>query len=57
VSSLYDLVNVYLPDGRWAGQFMDADTAKLWLKKQKIDPSTCEISQRRPERKKEETPR
>lgn len=50
VSSLYDLVNAFDGD-KWLGQFMDADTAKAWLKKKGYDISTIEISDRRPERK------
>lgn len=49
MSSLYDLVNVFSED-KWLGQFMDVDTAKLWLKKNGYDMSKVEISQRRPER-------
>jgi hypothetical protein len=48
---LYELVNVFLPDGTWAGQFMDADTAKSWLKKQGHKLEACEVSKRSPERK------
>jgi hypothetical protein len=51
-STLYQLVNVFLPDGSWAGQFMNADAAKAWIKSQKLDAAKCEISRRRPEVKK-----
>jgi len=50
-NSLYELVNVWLPDGSWAGQFMDEATAKAWLKAKKFDLAKCEISKRGPERK------
>lgn len=48
MSSLYDLVNVYLPDGSWAGQFMDEAAAKTWLKTKGHKVDVCEISKRRP---------
>ena len=48
-STLYQLVNVFLPDGSWAGQFMNVDAAKAWIKSQKLDLAKCEISRRRPE--------
>jgi hypothetical protein len=31
--ALYSLRSVWLPDGTWVGQFIDADTAKEWLRK------------------------
>jgi hypothetical protein len=48
---LYSLRNVWLPDGTWVGQFIDADTAKEWLKAKGYDPKECEISDRKIERK------
>jgi hypothetical protein len=48
VNSLYELVNVYLPDGTWAGQFTDEATAKSWLKTKGHKLDSCEISKRRP---------
>jgi hypothetical protein len=52
------MVNVFLPDGSWAGQFTDEDAAKSWLKTQGIKPDSVEISRRRPEfkRRGEEQP-
>ena len=47
--STYALRNVWLPDGTWVGQFIDADTAKEWLKSKGYDPKDCEISQRKVE--------
>ena len=49
MSTLYEMVNVFLPDGSWAGQFMDEDTAKSWVKSQGLKPDAVEISRRRPE--------
>jgi hypothetical protein len=46
----HPLRNVYLPDGTWAGCFIDEESAVAWLRSKKIDPTTCEISTRRPER-------
>ena len=50
MSELYDLVNVFDGD-EWLGQFINADTAKAWIKKKGYDISKLEISQRRPEGK------
>jgi hypothetical protein len=50
-NALYALVNVWLPDGSWAGQFMDKSIAEAWLRKKGIKPEACEISKRGPERK------
>jgi hypothetical protein len=49
--ALYSLRSVWLPDGTWVGQFIDADTAKEWLRKNGHDPKDCEISDRKLERK------
>lgn len=46
----HPLRNVFLADGSWAGCFIDEATAVAWLKSKKIDPASCEISTRRPER-------
>jgi hypothetical protein len=60
VSDVYKLVNVFLPDGIWAGQFMSEAIAKDWLKSKGYKPAECEISTRRVDRKtrkvQEETP-
>ena len=50
-TALNRLVNAFLPDGTWVGMFMDAETARAWLKSQGHDAAKCEISKRRPERK------
>jgi hypothetical protein len=42
--------NVYLADGSWAGCFIDKAAAVAWLESKNIDPASCEISKRRPER-------
>lgn len=51
---------MFLPDGTWAGQFMNAEIAKDWLKAKGYKPNDCEISTRRVDRKTrkamEETP-
>lgn len=49
MSTLYELVNVFLPDGSWAGQFMDEATAQSWVKAQGLKLDAVEISRRRPE--------
>ena len=56
MSTLYELVNVFLPDGSWAGQFMDEDTARSWVKSQGLKPDAVEISRRRPEFKRRGEP-
>lgn len=60
MSDVYKLVNVFLPDGIWAGQFMSEAIAKDWLKSKGYKPAECEISTRRVDRKtrkvQEETP-
>lgn len=60
MSDAYKLVNVFLPDGTWAGQFMDEDTARSWLKSKGYKLDEVEISKRRVDRKtrkvQEETP-
>lgn len=49
---MYDtLRNLYLPDGTWAGQFIDEKTAREWAKSKGYDVSKCEISNRKVERK------
>ena len=53
---LYELVNVFLPDGSWAGQFMNEDTAKSWVKSQGLKLDAVEISRRRPEFKRRGEP-
>jgi hypothetical protein len=50
-SSHHVIRNVFLPDGSFAGTFMDEPTAVAWLSSQGYDLSKCEISTRRPERK------
>ena len=45
--ALYSMRSVWLPDGTWVGQFIDADTAKTWLISQGYDPENCEISTRK----------
>lgn len=56
----YEMVSVYLPDGIWAGQFMNEQLAKDWLKSKGYKLAECEISTRRVDRKtrkaQEETP-
>ncbi len=56
----YQMVSVFLPDGTWAGQFMDADIAKAWVKSKGYKLDEVEISTRRVDRKTrkavEETP-
>lgn len=47
--SLYSLVNLFLPDGKWVGQFMDQATAERWVKANGYKLSEVEISKRRPE--------
>ncbi len=42
-----DYRNLYLPDGTWAGQFMDQSTAEKWAKQQGYNLTECEISTRR----------
>jgi hypothetical protein len=49
MSSLYDLVNVFNPQGEWLGEFINEEVAKDWLKKKELDVSKYEISKRRPE--------
>ena len=60
MSDAYKLVNVYLPDGTWAGQFMDESIARAWLKTKGYKLDEVEISTRRVDRKtrkaQEETP-
>jgi formylmethanofuran dehydrogenase subunit D len=46
-NELYSLRNVFLPDGSWAGMFIDADTAKTWLTAQGYVTAECEISTRK----------
>jgi hypothetical protein len=45
-NTLYQLVNVYLEDKTWVGQFMNEDAAKAWLKAKGIQ--NAEITKRRP---------
>lgn len=56
----FEMVNVFLPDGNWAGQFMNEQIAKDWLKSKGYKLAECEISTRRVDRKTrkamEETP-
>jgi len=54
--SLYQLVNVFLPDGSWAGQFMDEATARNWVKSKGLKLDAVEISRRRPEFKRRGEP-
>ena len=49
MNTLYQLVNVFNKAGKWLGQFKNEDTAKSWLKSQKLDIDEHEISRRRPE--------
>lgn len=49
MSTLYDLVNVFDPEGKWLGEFINEAVAKDWLHKHKMDLATHEISKRRPE--------
>ena len=51
MSTLYDLVNVFNPQGEWLGEFINEEVAKDWLKKKELDVSKYEISKRRPEMK------
>jgi hypothetical protein len=51
MSDLYELVNLWLPDGTWRGQFMDKATAEAWCKANGYKLDTVEISKRGPERK------
>lgn len=44
---MFNLRNLYLPDGTWVGQFIDADAAADWAKKNGFNPSDCEISDRK----------
>lgn len=44
--------SLYLPDGSWAGQFVDEKTAKEWAKSKGYDLSKCEISARKVEKPK-----
>lgn len=44
------LRNLFLPDGTWAGQFIDEETAAAWAKKQGYKLADCEISTRKVER-------
>jgi hypothetical protein len=48
-NTLYALVNVYLPSGVWAGQFLNEDVATRWVKSQGLKLDAVEISRRRPE--------
>lgn len=48
MNSLYQLVNVFNKAGKWLGQFKNEDTARSWLKSQKLDIDEHEISRRRP---------
>jgi hypothetical protein len=50
VDSLTSMRNLYLPDGTWAGQFIDGATAEAWAKKQGYKLSECEISTRKVDR-------
>lgn len=50
MESLGRMRNLYLPDGTWAGQFMDEATAKAWATKQGYKLSECEISTRKVDR-------
>lgn len=56
----YEMVSVFLPDGTWAGQFMDESIAKAWVKSKGYKLDEVEISRRRVDRKTrkavEETP-
>lgn len=56
----YQMVSVYLPDGTWAGQFLDESIAKAWVKSKGYKLDEVEISTRRVDRKtrkaQEETP-
>jgi len=56
----YEMVSVYLPDGTWAGQFMDRKIAEAWVKSKGYKLAEVEISTRRVDRKtrkaQEETP-
>lgn len=47
MSKDYGLVNAWLPDGTWAGFFMDAASAKSWLKDKGYDLKACEVSNRK----------
>lgn len=50
-SSHHTICNAFLPDGSFAGTFMDEAAATAWLSSKGYDLSKCEISTRRPERK------
>lgn len=50
MESLNKMRNLYLPDGSWAGQFMDEATAKAWATKNGYNLSECEISTRKVDR-------
>jgi hypothetical protein len=50
VDGLTSMRNLYLPDGTWAGQFIDGATAEAWAKKQGYKISECEISTRKVDR-------
>jgi hypothetical protein len=41
--------NAFLPDGSFAGTFIDEPAAIAWLKSKGYDLAKCEISTRRPE--------
>lgn len=47
MEGLTSMRNLYLPDGSWAGQFMDEVTAVNWAKKQGHKLKDCEISTRK----------
>lgn len=47
--SLYTLVSLFLPDGTWAGQFINKATAEAWAKSKGYKLDAVEISKRRPE--------
>ncbi len=53
MNTLYAMVNVYGPDKKWLGQFRNESTAQAWLKIRGIDVAKCEISNRRPEWKRD----
>jgi hypothetical protein len=40
------MVNVFLPDGIWAGQFMNTELAQDWIQSKGYKLDECEISQR-----------
>ncbi len=50
MDGLTSMRNLYLPDGTWAGQFIDKQTAEKWAKSQGYKLSKCEISTRKVDR-------